>query len=140
MYQIRILSINKTKEGWLHDALQDFIKRMQPVVRFELLWAKNEAQLLTLAAKESLLIGLDASGEMMDSEQFSGFLLKKLEEGGARLAFVIGGAEGLPSELKKSCFLISLSRMTFTHQLARLILIEQLYRAFEIAKGSRYHK
>jgi 23S rRNA (pseudouridine1915-N3)-methyltransferase len=65
-----------------------------------------------------------------------------LDRGGSRLSFVIGGAEGLPSELKNTqkLSLLSLSALTFTHQFARIILMEQIYRASEIRKGSAYHK
>ncbi len=83
---------------------------------------------------------MDAAAKPMDSETFSTFIIKKFEEEGSRLAIVIGGAEGLPLPLKQHHILISLSPMTFTHQLVRLILVEQIYRAFEIDKGSRYHK
>jgi 23S rRNA (pseudouridine1915-N3)-methyltransferase len=140
MYHIRILSVNKTKELWLEAALEEFVKRMKPFANIEYIWAKNEEQFLALAMKQSRLICLDSTGKMMSSEAFSSFLLKKLEEGGSHLTLAIGGAEGLPAELKKKCPLISLSLLTFTHQLARLVLIEQIYRAFEIAKGTKYHK
>lgn len=76
--------------------------------------------------------------------QFSHFLrslsLLSLPTGGSRLVFVIGGAEGLPPSLKKSKELWSLSKLTFTHQWARVLLTEQIYRATEIKKGSGYHK
>lgn len=140
MYRLRILSVNKTKEMWLEEAIAEYLKRLQNQVSIEFVFSKTDEQLLAQAAKEDNLICLDAGGQMMDSERFSTFLLKKFEEGGARLAIVIGGAEGLPAALKNNYPLISLSPMTFTHQVVRLILIEQIYRAFEIAKGSRYHK
>lgn len=140
MYRIRILSVGKTKEEWLEAAIAEYLKRLQQVATITFVWAKNDAQLLALAEKEENLICLDASGRMMDSVQFSSFLTKELEMRGARLTFVIGGAEGLPPSLKKEHPLISLSPMTFTHQMVRLLLIEQIYRAIEIDKGSHYHK
>lgn len=140
MNKLKILSIGKTKESWLEDALQEYIKRLQNLVTIEFIWAKSDEQLLALCAKEPLLICFDAGGTTMSSEQFSDYIIKKFEEGGSRLAIVIGGAEGLPPALKGHPSTLSLSRMTFTHQLVRLILLEQLYRAFEIHKGSRYHK
>lgn len=140
MYKLRILSIGKTKEQWLEEALDEYIKRLSKTLSIEFLWAKNNEQLIQLATKESNLICLDAGGKLMDSENFSTFILKQFEQGGSRLAIVIGGAEGLPAELKKQTGLISLSPMTFTHQIVRLILVEQIYRALEIDKGSRYHK
>ncbi len=140
MFKVKILSIGKTKETWLEDALSEYIKRLTPIAAIEFVWAKNEAQLLQLAEKEASIVCLDASGKQMDSEQFAVFIQEKLELGGTRLTFVIGGPEGLPRALKQDAALLSLSLMTFTHQIARLILLEQLYRAFEIAKGSKYHK
>lgn len=141
MHRIRILSIGKTKETWLEQALTEYLKRLQSIASIEFVWAKNNEQLLALVAKEPHFICLDASGQSMTSEHFSTFLMKKLEASGARLAIVIGGAEGLPDKLKQVPeLLVSLSPLTFTHQLVRLVLVEQIYRAFEIARGSRYHK
>lgn len=143
MYHFTIFSVGKTKEDWLEQALEEYLKRLKPTAAISFIWAKNEAQLETAVIKEaekSRIVCLDASGQLMDSEEFSSFLLKQLEEGGSRLGLVIGGPEGLPPVVKKRFPLLSLSRLTFTHQMARLILIEQIYRAFEIAKQSRYHK
>lgn len=140
MYKLRILSVGKTKETWLEEALDEYIKRLSPTLSIEYVWAKTDEQLITLANKEHTLICLDNEGKMMDSKTFSSFIIKKFEEGGSRLAIIIGGAEGLPPILKQHPLLISLSPMTFTHQLVRLILVEQIYRAFEISRGSQYHK
>lgn len=139
MHKIKILTVGKTKEDWLEDAMSEYLKRLKPVADIEFHMAKNDQQLQNWAEKENILVCLDAAGALMDSEGFSHFLLDHLQKGGSRLSFVIGGPEGLPECLKKFP-LISLSPMTFTHQMARLILIEQIYRAFEIAKGSQYHK
>lgn len=139
MLHICILSVGKTKEAWLEDAIQEYVKRLKPLAAFEFIWAKNDDQLLSLAQKEPLLICLDPTGKLMDSLDFAHFVQKKFIEGNSRVAFVIGGAEGLPNQLRKHP-LLSLSPMTLTHQLTRLILIEQIYRAFEIGKGSKYHK
>lgn len=140
MLKIKIYSVGKTKESWLEDALEEYLRRLKPTATIEFLWAKNDEQLTDLVAKESTTICLDPKGKSMTSEQFSNFLMGKLEEGGSRLAFVIGGPEGLPQVLKKSYTLFSLSPLTLTHQLTRLVLLEQIYRAFEIAKGTPYHK
>lgn len=140
MLKIKILSVGKTKEAWLDDALNEYMKRLQPIAAFEMVWAKNDKQLLELVGKEVHFVCLDAAGALMTSELFSSFLHEQLERNGSRLTLVIGGAEGLPPTLKKSAELISLSPMTLTHQVTRLVLLEQIYRAFEIAKGSRYHK
>lgn len=140
MYKIRLLSVGKTKESWLNAAIDEYVKRLKESLIIEFIWAKNDEQLVSLAEKEPFLICLDETGSQMTSEEFAVFLEKNLEKGGSRLAIVIGGAEGLSPVLKQRFPLISLSMLTFTHQLARLILVEQLYRAMEILKGSKYHK
>jgi 23S rRNA (pseudouridine1915-N3)-methyltransferase len=139
MIKIKILSIGKTKESWLEEAMDEYIKRLKAQISFDFVWAKDNAQLIELAHKEATVIALDPQGSLFSSEEFSSFITHKLIQGGSRLTCIIGGAEGLPLELKQLP-LISLSPLTFTHQLTRLVLIEQIYRAFEIQKGSRYHK
>lgn len=140
MFKIKIISVGKNKEEWLEDALDEYVKRLKPVANIEFMWAKDDQQLLNFIEKESNVVGLDPNGLAMDSEVFADKLQKILVNGGSRAAFVIGGSEGLPKEMKSKYPLISLSKLTFTHQITRLILIEQIYRAFEIAKGSKYHR
>lgn len=139
MLKIKILSVGKTKEVWLESAVEEYLKRLKAVATIEFVWTKNDEQLLQLVEKEPLVICLDPNGSLMTSPQFAEFLFDQLQKGGSRLALVIGGAEGLPPPLKKHS-LISLSPLTLTHQVTRLVLLEQIYRAFEIAKGSKYHK
>lgn len=140
MIKIRIALVGKTKENWLETALEEYTKRLMPWAAIEWLWVKTDEQLLHLLEKESYCLGLDPQGRQFTSEGFSQFLQQKWEESGSRLTLVIGGPEGLPEILKKKLTLISLSKMTFTHQLTRLVLLEQIYRAFCIAKGIPYHK
>lgn len=140
MLKLRIVSIGKTKEKWLDDAIGEYLKRLKPLLDIQFVWTKDNAELIGLVQKEKHLICLDPNGRLLDSKTFSTFLMQQFEQGGARLAIAIGGPDGLPKELKENFPLISFSPMTFTHQLTRLILMEQLYRAFEIAKGSKYHK
>ncbi|CDZ81188.1 Ribosomal RNA large subunit methyltransferase H [Candidatus Rubidus massiliensis] len=142
MFKIKIISIGKNKETWLENALAEYKKRLSQLVEFTFIWAKDNDHLLQIIEKESKqsIICLDPNGKEFDSLQFSKFIQDRLIKADSRLAFVIGGAEGLPLSLKSGYELVSLSRLTMTHQLTRLFLIEQLYRAFEIAKGSPYHK
>lgn len=140
MYKIKIIAIGKTKEVWLETALSEYYKRLKPSAEIEFILAKDDLHLLSLAEKESLVIALDAAGTLMTSEAFSAYLMAKLELGGTRLAFIIGGAEGLPQTMKEKYPLVSLSPLTFTHQIVRLVLVEQIYRALEIARNSPYHK
>jgi 23S rRNA (pseudouridine1915-N3)-methyltransferase len=140
MLKLKIFSVGKTKEAWLEEAIQEYVKRLKPSVLIEFIWAKDDQQLVDSVKKEPLAICLDPAGRLMTSEELSSFLSQCWEKGGSRLAIVIGGADGLPPELKKHSPLISLSPLTFTHQITRLVLIEQIYRAIEIQKGSQYHK
>jgi 23S rRNA (pseudouridine1915-N3)-methyltransferase len=141
MIKIRVLTVGKVKESWLDEALEEYTQRLKPVLSLEWILLKTDEQLSQNIQKEPHYICLDPQGKAFSSEQFSKYLLKEIEQQGARLSFVIGGAEGLnPVIKKKAGGLISLSPLTFTHQLTRLILLEQLYRAFEIEKGSPYHK
>lgn len=141
MFTIKIILVGRSKATWLEEGVLEYTKRLAPIAKISTLWAEDEEQLLKLARKEKKILALDPKGRELTSEAFADFLQTQLVEGGSRLTFILGGADGLPSALKESlkeC--LSLSKMTFTHQFARLILIEQLYRAFEILKGSPYHK
>lgn len=138
--KVKIISVGKTKESWLDEAFEEYIKRLKPITLVECLWAKNDAQLIEWVSKEKGIISLDPGGALHTSEEFSSFMIRQLQLNGARTTWVIGGAEGLPKEVKSLGPLISLSPLTFTHQITRLVLIEQIYRAFEIDKGSKYHK
>lgn len=140
MLKLKILSVGKTKEKWLDEAFNEYVKRLKPVVQIESLWAKDTAQLIEWAQKENHYLCLDPTGRLFTSEEWTDFLFQQFEKEGSRLTLIIGGAEGLPPEIKQQGILISLSPLTFTHQITRLILIEQIYRATEIQKGSHYHK
>lgn len=140
MIKIKIFTPHKTKETWLEEAIEEYLKRLKSTAEIHLIYAKNDDHLLELIKKEHYVIALDPKGKSFSSEEFSIFLNQSIIKSGARLSFVIGGPEGLPIEFKKDKELISLSKMTFTHQVTRLILVEQIYRAFEIIKGSPYHK
>jgi 23S rRNA (pseudouridine1915-N3)-methyltransferase len=142
----------KSSEPWLEDGVQMYEARLQPSnIDMETTWHKDNIGLMKGISvdqgKNHKVVCLDPQGRRMTSEQFCDNFYDWLKDGGSRLSFVIGGAEGLPNELKyptasstkqSSSFtpptLISLSDLTFTHQFARLLLIEQIYRATEIRK------
>ena len=141
MLKIKIYSVGKTKEHWLQEALDEYAQRLKPILSLEWILAKNDLQLKQLLAKESDFICLDPLGKQSSSEEFSTLLMSLFQKYDSRLCFVIGGAEGIAPEIKaKSVHMISFSRMTFTHQMTRLVLVEQIYRAIEIWKNSPYHK
>lgn len=140
MFKIKIISVGKNKEKWLEEALNEYCKRLKPHLQIEFIWTKDDDQFLFFVLKETSYVALDPTGRMLNSEKFADYLIEHLQKEGSRLTFVIGGAEGLPEEIKKNGSLLSLSALTFTHQITRLVLIEQIYRAIEIQKGSQYHK
>ena len=141
MYKVKVYTVGKAKEDWLQEALKEYERRLKPSLLVEWILAKNDEQLKQFLEKETNFFCLDPQGKPFNSAEFSSFLLRTLQECHCRLTFVIGGAEGIPATLKaKSRSLISLSSLTFTHQMTRLILIEQIYRALEISKGGAYHK
>lgn len=136
MYKIKIFTVGKAKENWLCDAISEYESRVSPYLTLEWILTKDDKALDTLAEKEPHFIALDPQGKTFTSETFSKQLMKF-----PRLSFFIGGAEGLTPFVKsKAKELWSLSALTFTHQMTRIILLEQIYRAFEIDRGSPYHK
>ncbi|MDE3046377.1 MAG: 23S rRNA (pseudouridine(1915)-N(3))-methyltransferase RlmH [Verrucomicrobiota bacterium] len=139
MFKVKIYTIGRLKETWLQEALAEYEKRLSRQIGVEWVLAKNERELTEKI--QSPWIALDVRGELVDSVALSKKLLKLFSHHGSRLNFLIGGSEGIdPLLLEKSAWRWSLSPLTFTHQMTRLILLEQLYRAIEIDSGSAYHK
>ena len=144
---IRIVGRKSGSEKWIDEACSMYETRLRPSnVEVETTWHKDNPALVkgveTDKSKGHSIVLLDPLGASKTSEKFSDNMYEWLDRGGSRLSFIIGGAEGLPNELKYGGKpdMISLSAMTFTHQFARVLLIEQIYRATEIRKGSGYHK
>lgn len=137
MFKVKIIAIGRAKEAWLNAALAEYEKRLKGRMELDWLLAEDNGSLSAYCRKEPILIALDIKGDLLNSETFS----EKWMRFGARATFVIGGPEGLPAEILKAAqWRWSLSPLTFTNQMVRLLLVEQLYRALEIARGSPYHK
>lgn len=140
MYKITIFSVGKTKESWLSEAMAEYEKRLTGLMEINWILVKKSEQLPSLLEGVPF-IALTPEAKQVSSEEFSEKLHAWLEKQGSRLAFLIGGAEGIaPDLLGKAFATLSFSKMTFTHQMIRLLLVEQIYRATEIKKGSNYHK
>jgi len=140
--RVTIYSVGKTKEAWLQTAIDLYTQRLRSVVEVECVWVKDDPALAAqvVRSKDACIV-LDERGKLCTSVEFTDQFYRALEDGGSRLSFFIGGADGLPPELKADQKrLLSLSKLTFTHQMARLLLVEQIYRATEIRKGTGYHK
>ncbi|MCB1116969.1 MAG: 23S rRNA (pseudouridine(1915)-N(3))-methyltransferase RlmH [Chlamydiia bacterium] len=134
MAKIKIYNTGKAKEPWLIAALAEYEKRLPFPIEWKLY--KDDESLYAAAAKLSSFIALDPNGQSMTSEDFALFF-----ETHSPRHILIGGATGLPAPIKaQASHLISLSPLTFTHQMTRLILLEQIYRATQILKNSSYHK
>ncbi|MBS0628360.1 MAG: 23S rRNA (pseudouridine(1915)-N(3))-methyltransferase RlmH, partial [Verrucomicrobia bacterium] len=134
MYKITIFSVGKTKESWLLEAISEYEKRLKATIDLQWVFVKKSEQLDALL-EQVPFIALTPEAKQYSSEEFSFQMHHFLEKLGSRIAFLIGGAEGIaPKLLTKAFATISFSKMTFTHQMVRLLLIEQIYRATEIEK------
>jgi 23S rRNA (pseudouridine1915-N3)-methyltransferase len=139
---IRIIAIGKVKEKFTREWIQEFLKRLRKIEIIEIKESnrnKESEQIIPKLKKEHYTILLDIQGKRVTSEDFAKLLHKKLLE--KNVTFIIGGPEGVTTQLKETVNLrLSLSELTFTHQIARLLLLEQIYRAEQIRKGTKYHK
>ena len=154
--KIECWMIGKTSEAYIKTGLDEYKKRLQkyiPLAWIEIADVKNGGKMtqpalikaegekvLKLLKNNDLLICLDEKGKTYDSVQFSNKIEDWLQVSHGRIIFLIGGAYGHSADVKKrSHSTVGLSSMTFTHQMVRLILIEQIYRGFTIIKGQKYH-
>lgn len=139
--RIRILAVGKVRKGWVQEGVELYLRRLPglSVVELKDSTVEKEADAIRAALRaDELPVMLMEQGKTLGSISFA----QKLEQlGNQRLAFVIGGADGLPDAMKASArWQLSLSPMTFPHELARLLLLEQLFRAQAILQGSPYHR
>ena len=133
--KLQVFYIGKPRSRPLNEAAAEYVKRLGRYCRFEMNELKAEASLED--SPKVLHVALDTEGESLSSEQ----LARLLESAGQDVAFYIGGATGFSEKFKKSADrLLSLSKMTLPHELARVLLLEQLYRAFTILGGHPYAK
>lgn len=151
-----LLTVGKTDVGWVKEGLELYVSRLKHYVSFELIeipelknvsaFSKEqikvkEAELILKNIKPSdNLILLDEHGKQFRSIEFARFISDKMSQGGRNIVFVVGGAYGFAQQVyDRANGKISLSNMTFSHQMVRTIFVEQLYRAFTIIKGEPYH-
>ncbi len=151
--QISIIQIGKDKQAFITEAVNEFKKRLQAYGNVHFITLKeSKHENSTLAKREeakeiskhlspkAFQIFLDEKGQQLTSTDFASELQKVMNQGISDLQFVIGGPYGLDNELKKHADLIlSFSKMTFTHQMIRMVLVEQIYRAFTILNNKKYH-
>lgn len=153
------LTIGKIKEKWMRQGIDEYLKRLSPIAKVEVLspdeekmpenpspalkekvMEKEGEKLLKYLKDEDFLILLDLKGKPVTSEGLADILRKRMVSGTSHFFFMIGGPYGNGENIRKRANLkISISAMTFTHQMARLILAEQVYRAMKIIRHEPYH-
>jgi 23S rRNA (pseudouridine1915-N3)-methyltransferase len=158
--KIKIISVGKLKEKYLKIGIDEYLKRLTSYANVEVLEVNDEKapenlsekelviikntegrNILTRIHKDDYVIALAIEGKMISSEELSIKLNNYMTYGQSKICLVIGGSNGLSDEVYlRANELISFSKMTFPHQLMRLILLEQIYRAFRIIKNEPYHK
>jgi 23S rRNA (pseudouridine1915-N3)-methyltransferase len=139
--KLRIAWIGKTKDAAVQSLSNEYLKRLSRYVAIESMELANEAALLKQLEKSRVsLILLDGRGRQLSSEQFADFLREHQDRGTPSLLFAVGGADGFSDRARAAAsFQLSLGKMTLAHELARVVLLEQLYRGFTILKGHPYH-
>ncbi len=145
--KINLIAIGKLKEKFLVDGVNEYLKRIKIFSKIEVQEIpecrtvdEEGKKLLAKVPQNSFLIVLDVAGVELTSEKFAEKISDLNLRGISEITFIIGGAFGLSDEVKNFAdFRLSLSKMTFTHQMARLIIVEQIYRAFKINRGENYH-
>jgi len=161
MMNVNIIAVGKLKESYFRDACGEYAKRLTPFCRLSVielaesrlpmkpsekeitaaLAAEGKAMLPLLCGKDSFNIAMCVEGKEFSSENFAEKLGELAAGGKSTVNFVIGSSYGIDGDIKKNCGLrLSMSRMTFPHMLARVMVLEQVYRAFQILGGGKYHK
>lgn len=157
---ISIIAVGKIKEKYIKEGIEEFKKRLSRYCSIEIVEVPDEKAPENISTKEeeqikekegqnilknikdnTYVVALDLKGKELTSEELSDFIKNLGIKGNSNVAFVIGGSLGLSKEvLNRADFRLCFSKMTFPHQLMRLILLEQVYRGFRIMKGEPYHK
>ena len=144
--KIKIAWIGKTKESAIASLTDEYVRRISRYVQVEGIAVRDEADLLAKFGKDaktatkSTLVLMDSRGKEYSSEQFAKFLGNYQDRNPLPLVFAIGGADGFSAEARSAAAnVISVGKMTLAHELARVVLLEQVYRAFTILKGHPYH-
>ena len=155
--KIKIIALGKIKEKFLKDGIEEFMKRLTPYAQVEIVEIlpveirdeylvqralEQEAEkILANIKSESYVITMEIQGKQLSSEEFAQKINDITNSGISELVFVIGSSYGISQKVsQRADFKLSFSKMTFLHQFARLMLVEQIYRAFKILKNETYHK
>jgi len=142
--KLKVVWIGKTKEAAIQSLTDEYLKRLSRYAEVEGSPLKDEVAILKLCAREArprhTLVLLDGRGQQLSSEELAKFLGDYQERNPLPLLFALGGADGFSDQARQAATLVlSLGKMTLAHELARVVLLEQIYRAFTIQKGHPYH-
>ena len=158
--KITVITVGKIKEKFYRDAVAEYEKRLGRYCKLEIIQVEDEKtpdrvgtsltelvkqkeaeRILKYIREDAFVVALEIQGDMYDSEGFAEQIEKLATKGVSHIQFIIGGSLGLHEEVcKKADHAVSFSKMTFPHQLMRVILLEQIYRAYRIINGEPYHK
>ena len=143
--KLKIVWMGRTKDQAIQSLTSDYLKRLSYYAEVEAMIVPSEAALLKLRERTRgrpahSLVLLDARGKQLSSEELARFLEDHQNRNPQPLAFAVGGADGFSETTRESAsFVLSLGKMTLSHEIARVVLLEQLYRAFSILRGHPYH-
>jgi 23S rRNA (pseudouridine1915-N3)-methyltransferase len=138
--KLTVAWIGKTKEPAIESLTDEYLKRLSRYAEVQGRVVRDEAALLKQGANRHLLVLLDSRGKQFSSEEFAEFLRNHQDRNPLPLLFAVGPTNGFSPETRQEAkLLLSLGKMTVAHELARVVLLEQLYRAFTILKGHPYH-
>ena len=147
---IKIICIGKIKEQYLKDAIEEYKKRLHKYTKLEIIELQDESvgdilskekeKIIKYISEKDYVITLEIEGEMITSPTFAK-KIEMLQLNNPNITFIIGGSYGLHDDIKnKSNYKLSFSRLTFPHQLFRVMLLEQIYRSYKIINNETYHK
>lgn len=143
---MRIIAVGRIRERFWQEAALYYMKRLAPYTRLDVVEVREEDPVkegreMLAHLSGGITVALDEHGESMSSLELASWIQRRIIEGCGCISWLIGGPEGLSQDvLNRSDLQLSLSKMTFPYQLARVILLEQLYRAFRIIKNEPYHR
>ncbi len=141
MLRVSVLCLGRLKETYYADACREYCKRLAAYCKMDVTELPEDGDMAGRIPKGAYVVALCIEGRKLSSEALAEKLEQLAGRGVSRVCFLIGGSEGLPAQVKAQAdFSLSMSDMTFPHHLARVMLLEQLYRAFSINAGAKYHK
>ncbi len=159
MLNVNIICVGRLKESYLRGAVEEYTKRMKPLCRLSVIELQEErvgenpsaaelqrtveaesARIMQKLGKSDYVVAMCVEGRNISSEELSA-KIESIQQQAGTVDFIIGGSWGLSDALKaRADFRLSMGKMTFPHQLFRVMLLEQIYRAFQISRGTKYHK